>query len=178
MSTQIKFDLAGLSRALESGDSRYLLALYADNAEVQIIEGDDPASPRILQGKLAIASWIDDLCAKDIRHRVLNSRASETLVALIEERETPDGANVRYAWTAEVSRGQITRDTVTASVGPAVSGQGSPGQGSPGQADPLRPADLAELLDLPAGSPEVTSREEAHYGHRVGDFYLAGNFLG
>jgi hypothetical protein len=116
MSTQIKFDLAGLQRAIESNDSGYLLALYADNAEVHVINSDDPARSRILQGKRAIASWIEDVCSQEIERRVVNTIAGDSRVALAEESHARDGTNVWYTYTADVSRGQITRETITLTV--------------------------------------------------------------
>jgi hypothetical protein len=164
MSTQIRFDLAGLRRAIESNDSGYLLALYADNAEVHVIDSDDPSRSRILQGKRAIASWIQDLCSQEIDRRVVNSIAGESRVALAEEIHASDGRNIWYTYTAEVSRGQITRETITSTVRRAEvdnSGSWTAADDDARRAEPTRAPDRATSPNLPSGGR-----------------YLAGNFLG
>jgi hypothetical protein len=53
MSTQTSFDLAGLSRAIQSQDRRYQLALYADNAELEILDSSHLEPPlQVLHGQL------------------------------------------------------------------------------------------------------------------------------
>lgn len=85
MSNPLKFDLDGLRRAIESGDSRYLSALYADGAEVRIVDSEHPAdAPQILRGRSAITSWIASSYARDDIHRVLESAADAEQVSLHE----------------------------------------------------------------------------------------------
>jgi len=108
----LKFDLDGLRRAIESGDACYLSALYADGAEVRIVDADHPAdAPQILHGRPAIASWIASMYAPDDVHRVLESTADAEQVSLVEERETVDGLRLVYAYSAALDRGQITHET-------------------------------------------------------------------
>ena len=130
MSTQLKFDLDGLRRAIESGDAFYRTALYADGAELRIVDSDQPATPpQILQGRSAIAHWIQSMYGSDDTHRVLESVTDGEQIRLVEERETADGLRLVYATAAQVDRGQIIRETAvltqrltptnqTAAVGP------------------------------------------------------------
>lgn len=114
MSTQTRFDIAGLSRAIEQGDPRYQAALYADDAEIAIVDSssnDEP--PQILQGKSAIRDWIEQVCWGSSYRRVLDPQASEARVSFTEECQQSDGASYQYSCIAEVSRGQIIRETVT-----------------------------------------------------------------
>jgi len=112
MSTPLDFDLDGLRRAIESGDARYLSALYADGAEVRIIDSDHPAeAPQILRGRPAIASWLASMHTPDDIRRVLESTADAEQVSLVEERETVEGLRTVYAYSAAVDHGQITRET-------------------------------------------------------------------
>ena len=114
MSTQIRFDLDGLSRAIQSGNVGYQLALYANDAEVQIIDSNDPACcPQVLHGKDAIGSWINDLLAQGVTPTVMHPVLACDHVALVEEVHMPDGRNLLFHCTAEVHGGQITKETIT-----------------------------------------------------------------
>jgi hypothetical protein len=114
MSTQIRFDLDGLSRAIESGNAGYQLALYANDAEVQIIDSNDPGCcPQVLHGKDAIGTWINDMLAQCVRPTVTHPVLACDHLALVEELHTPDGTNLLYECTAEVHGGQIIKETVT-----------------------------------------------------------------
>jgi len=116
MSTRVSFDLAGLRRAIESGDALYRTALYADRAELRIVDSEQPANPpRVLRGRSAIAGWIDRMYGSDGTHRVLESAAEGEQIRLVEERQTADGLRVVYAIAAEVDRGQIVRETAVLS---------------------------------------------------------------
>ncbi len=112
MSTQIRFDLDGLTRAIEAGDAGYQAALYAENAEVHVINSDRPTeNPMILLGKPAIADWIEAGFAHDGTHHILSVTTTAGGIALVEERRIPDGDHFRCSWSAALSRGQITRET-------------------------------------------------------------------
>ena len=113
MSTQIRFDIEGLRRAIELGDCRYQLALYADNAEVSIIDPDDPdCRARVLHGKSEIANWINDVRDETSLRQVSNVEVGVHRFAVTEECRRIDGSSVGYARTAEVHGGQITREIV------------------------------------------------------------------
>ena len=130
MSTQIRFDVEGLRRAIELGDCRYQLALYADNAEVSIIEPENPhCSPRVLHGKPAIASWITEVQDQTFLRQVSDPEVAVDRLALTQECQARDGSSIGYARTAEIHGGQITRETVTKRrLRPAESGATLPGQ--------------------------------------------------
>jgi hypothetical protein len=86
--------------------------LYADDAELRIVDSDRPATPpQILQGRSAIANWIQSMYGSDDTHRVLESAADGEQIRLVEERETADGLRLVYAAAAEVDRGEIIRET-------------------------------------------------------------------
>lgn len=113
MSTQTRFDLEGLSSAIEAGDASYRLALYADRAEVTIIEAEHPGKPsQVLHGKAAIRQWLDGLGSREIRHRVVDPSAEATHVHFVEECAYPDGRELRYDCDADVCRGQIVHESV------------------------------------------------------------------
>jgi hypothetical protein len=114
VSTQTTFDLSGLSKAIQSGDCQYQLALFADNAEVKIVDGAKPAAPLgVLRGKPAIEKWLGTMSSRDGRFRVRDAVASPGRVQYTEECRYHDGSELLFECTAEVRRGQISRAAVT-----------------------------------------------------------------
>lgn len=113
MSTQTTFDVDGLRRAVASRNESYLLALYADRAEVELIDPNHPEAPlRVLRGKPAISAWLHDMASPDVRYQVRNSTAGHESLRFTEECSYPDGTHLRYECRAEVRSGQITRARV------------------------------------------------------------------
>ena len=113
MSTQTKFDLDGLSHAIGARDARYQLALYADAAEVEIVDADHPAVPlQVLHGKADIATWLDSRSSGEVRHEVRDAVAQHDRVRFTEECWYPDGTDLRYECRADVQRGQIVHARV------------------------------------------------------------------
>ena len=113
MSTQTKFDLDGLSYAVGARDARYQLALYADDAEVEIVDPEHPATPlRVLRGKSDIREWLDGMSSVAVRYRVTDAEAHQHDLRFTEQCLYPDGTDLRYECQAEVYRGQITRASV------------------------------------------------------------------
>ena len=107
------FPLPDLIRAIEGRDPDAQIPLYADEAEVQVINPDHPPrSPLKLHGKPAIASWIRDLCSLNMTHKVLDSVDGHGMVAFTEEGRYRDGVMVLSTSTAVVCDGLITRQRV------------------------------------------------------------------
>ena len=111
MSTQTRFDFAGLIEAIEASNSAYQVALYAEHAEVQIADGDGVGqAPRVLMGRPAIARWIEGMAARRIVHRIVDLRADRWSVSFVDELQALTGrppftdarrrsALVRSAWS-------------------------------------------------------------------------------
>jgi hypothetical protein len=69
--TATAFDLAALKRAIEDRDAAGQVALYAPDAEVRLVDRiTTPRSPRVLRGRDEIAGWIEDVCGREMTHRV------------------------------------------------------------------------------------------------------------
>ncbi|MET1003941.1 MAG: hypothetical protein ABWX96_00260 [Propionibacteriaceae bacterium] len=113
MSTQLRFDLVGLTAAIESGDARYQCALYSDQAEVIVVRAGADEPPTVLAGKQAIQQWVEQLNAAEAVHQVVESRADGSLFSLTDHFRHPDGRESVYKSTAKVHRGQIVKQTVT-----------------------------------------------------------------
>jgi len=115
MSTQTTagFDLAQLSRAIEERDAASQLAMYAQDATVTIADRiTQPGSPRVLQGRDEIATWIQDTCARDMTHRVGHAVQDNAGAAFTIACRYPDATNVLCATVLELADGQIVGQTV------------------------------------------------------------------
>lgn len=106
--TQSGFDFEAMRQAVEQLDADLLLDLYADDAEMRIInKNDTPSSPRELRGKEEIAQYLRDVCGRAMTHRIEREVLGEDRIAFNEECEYPDGTRVTAATTLEVQDGKI-----------------------------------------------------------------------
>ena len=171
MSTQPSFDLDALSRAIESGDARYLIASYADGAELRLFDSDHPRqAPQTLRSRSAIAGWIEDMYIPGQAHRVVGSTADADSVALVEECTHPDGGRGLWAYSAEVAGGQIIRATVMVTAAEATPTRGPAGG----------PPETAVLgLNQPTLARTGSARTPvSQLGVSAGGHSLPGNYLG
>jgi hypothetical protein len=114
VSTQTRFDLHGLIEAIESSDSAYQIALYAEHAEVQIADGDSIGqAPQVLAGRQAIARWIEDMATRRLIHHIIDPYVDRRSLSFVDELHDPAGTTVIHRCTAEISAGQISQETVT-----------------------------------------------------------------
>ena len=113
MTTQTSFDLSGLIQSVES-NSGYQVALYAEHAEVQIIDRDHPGqAARIVRGRPGIARWIEAMVAPDIVHHIVEAKADRCSLGFVHEMHRADGTTLVHRITGEIFTGQITRAFVT-----------------------------------------------------------------
>ncbi len=102
------FDFEAMRRAVEQLDADLLLSLYADDAEMKIVNKiATPSSPRELQGKEEIAEFLRDVCGRAMTHRIEREVLGEERIAFNEECEYPDGTRVMAATTLQVRDGKI-----------------------------------------------------------------------
>jgi hypothetical protein len=110
MSTTTTFDLDAFARAIEERDASTQLAMYAPDAEISLADRlTQPGSPRILRGSGEIRGWIEDVCARDMTHRVGHRVSDERGAAFTEACRYPDGTNVLCATVLELQDGRIVR---------------------------------------------------------------------
>jgi ketosteroid isomerase-like protein len=104
------FDFAGLKRALETSDADVLAGLYADDAEMTIIDRNRPPSaPMRLSGRPAIEAFWRDVCAREMTHRVGHEVVGSDRAAFVEECGYPDGCAVMSAMTLDLQGGRIVK---------------------------------------------------------------------
>ena len=106
------FDLGGLARAIEERDAAAQLELFADDAEVTLVDrANPPGSPLVLAGKDAIREWIDDVCSRDMSHHVDVQLVDGDRAAFTEACRYPDGSGVLCAAFIELREGRVVRMT-------------------------------------------------------------------
>jgi hypothetical protein len=103
------FDVQELTRALEQSQATVLRELYVDDATMKIIDRDRPPSkPLVIEGKARIAEFWQDVCSRDMSHKVTNVVAGEGGVSFVEECLYPDGCRVMSAMTLKLRDGRIS----------------------------------------------------------------------
>jgi hypothetical protein len=103
-------DFEAMRRAIEQLDADLLTSLYADDAELHIVNRNTtPSSPHVLRGKEEITEHLRDVCGRAMTHRVENEVIGEDRVAFNEACEYQDGVRVLAATTLDVRDGKVVR---------------------------------------------------------------------
>ena len=104
------FDFEALRRGIERLDAETLISLYADDAELRIVnKNTPPSSPRELNGKEEITEYLRDVCGRTMTHHIENEVIGAERVAFNEACEYPDGTKVLTAMTLDLRGGKISR---------------------------------------------------------------------
>jgi ketosteroid isomerase-like protein len=105
------FDAAAMRRAYHGRDADALLALYADDATVELVDQQNPPSrPRQIAGKDAIRAHLEDVFGREMSHELDIVAASPDAVGYSLRCLYPDGTRVVCAATAELRDGRIARE--------------------------------------------------------------------
>ena len=105
-----KLDFENLRRAQEQRDLDAMLDLYAEDAEIHIVNRNTPpSSPYVLRGKEAIAEYLRDVFGRDMSHSIENEVVSEDRLAFNVACEYPDGTRVLASENMEVRDGKVVR---------------------------------------------------------------------
>ena len=85
-------DFEAMRRAIEQLDADLLIDLYADDAQIRVVDKNTtPSSPFVLRGKEKISEYLRDVCGRAMTHRVEGEVLGEDRVAFNEACEYPDG---------------------------------------------------------------------------------------
>ena len=105
-----KLDFEELRRAQEHRDLDAMLNLYADDAEIRIVNRNTPpSSPYVLRGKEAIAEYLRDVFGRDMSHSIENEVVGEDRMAFNVACEYADGTRVLASENLEVRDGKVVR---------------------------------------------------------------------
>ena len=109
--TEMTFDSTAFRRGVEERDAACLAALYADDAELLLVDKLNPPSrPRVLRGRNEIAAYLDDICSRDMTHRVDHLLTDGRTVSFTESCEYPGGRRVLCSATLDLADGRIVRE--------------------------------------------------------------------
>jgi hypothetical protein len=105
-------DIDTLRRVIEQSDAASLTGLYADDAEIRVIDkAHTPRAPMVLRGKDAIADFYRDVCGRAMTHHLDDAVAGPDHLAFTESCQYPDGTRVVCAAMLELRNGKIVRQT-------------------------------------------------------------------
>jgi ketosteroid isomerase-like protein len=100
-----------LRRAFSDRDTAALLALYADDATVELVDNlHQPSAPRCLRGREELRAHLNDAFARDMTHVVDIVAAAPDALGYVLRCTYPDGTKVVCAATADVRDGRIVRE--------------------------------------------------------------------
>ncbi len=110
--TTQSFDARALRRGIEERDATTLLGLYADDAELQVVDHDNqPGSPRIIRGRAAIGEYFADVCGRDMTHEIERLVVGDDGAAFVQRCRYPSGATVLCVAVLDLRGGLITRQS-------------------------------------------------------------------
>jgi hypothetical protein len=105
--------IAGIRKAVESRDANSLKALYADNAVLTIIDAENPPSkPRTITGAGDIGGYFEDVCSRDMQHKLESGVVDDKHLAFVEGCQYPDGTHVVALAMAELGPEGIIKQTI------------------------------------------------------------------
>ena len=104
---------AAIKQAIESRDGGMLASFYTDDAQLRVIDRNNPPSrPRQVKGKAAIATFWEDLCSRAMTHDVDMTISEGDRLAFTQSCAYPDGAKVFCCAMLELKSGRIARQTI------------------------------------------------------------------
>ena len=105
-----KLDFEDLRRAQEQRDLDAMLDLYAEDAEIRIVNGNTPpSSPYVLRGKEEIAEYLRDVFSREMSHSIANEIVGDDRLAYNVACEYPDGTRVPASENLEMRDGKVVR---------------------------------------------------------------------
>ena len=104
-------DAAALRRAYSDRNAEALLAFYADDASVELVDAQNtPSHPRRIEGRDALRAHFEDVFSRDMTHDVDLVAASPDALGYSVRCRYADGMRVVCTATAEVRDGRIVRE--------------------------------------------------------------------
>jgi ethanolamine utilization protein EutQ (cupin superfamily) len=159
------FDVETLRRGIEERDSAAMRGLYAENAQLTLVDQrDQPSHPHEIAGSAAIGEFLDEICRRDMEHHLdqIVVSADGTHAAYLEQCRYPDGTRVLATSMLDLRDGRIAAQTSvqawdeTSEGAEAAQGAGQPDCRSFAEAaDEVRPFEHGRLEILNMGGGAV-----------------------
>ncbi|MER6414370.1 nuclear transport factor 2 family protein [Streptomyces humidus] len=107
------FDTETLRRGIEGRTPTALLSLYADDAELRVVDHQaQPSHPRTLHGRDEIARMLDDVYSRDMTHKLEECVIQGDRAAYSESCRYPDGVRVLSESMITLRDGKIVEQTM------------------------------------------------------------------
>ncbi|MGW2046388.1 nuclear transport factor 2 family protein [Streptomyces sp. NPDC001858] len=107
------FDTETLRRGVEGQTATTLLSLYADDAELRVIDHNtQPSRPRVLHGRDEIAQLLDDVYSRDMTHKLEECIVQGDRAAYSESCQYADGVRVLAESMITLRDGKIVEQTL------------------------------------------------------------------
>src|SRR6201986_298493 len=103
-------DADALRRAFADRDAEALLALYADEATLEVVDHlNQPSAPPLIRGREELRAHVSDVFGRDMTHAVDIVACAPYALGYVVRCTYADGTKVICAATAEVRHGRIVR---------------------------------------------------------------------
>ncbi|MEU9733102.1 nuclear transport factor 2 family protein [Streptomyces sp. NPDC048002] len=107
------FDTEVLRRGIEGDTAAALLSLYADDAEMRVVDRNtQPSSPRVLHGRDEIGELLADVYSRDMTHKMERCVVDGDNVAYSESCRYSDGVRVLSESMLTLRDGKIVEQTM------------------------------------------------------------------
>ncbi|GAA5706546.1 nuclear transport factor 2 family protein [Streptomyces avermitilis] len=107
------FDTEALRRGIEGHSAADLLSLYADDAEIRVVDRNtQPSHPKIMHGRNEIGEMLDDVYGRDMTHKLEQCVIQGDHVAFTESCQYPDGVKVLASSMMSLRDGKIVEHTM------------------------------------------------------------------
>jgi SnoaL-like domain len=99
-----------LKRGLEERDAELAASVYADDVEFLIVNRNyPPSNPLLRKGRAAVLAMYQDICSREMMHKVTSIVVGPEGFAIRESCQYPDGGRVLGHVIAEMRDGKIVR---------------------------------------------------------------------
>ncbi|WHM40256.1 nuclear transport factor 2 family protein [Streptomyces sp. BPTC-684] len=107
------FDTETLRQGIESHDAKTLLSLYAEDAEIRVVDRNtQPSHPMVMHGQDEISKMLDDVYSREMTHKLEQCVVQGDHVAYTESCEYPDGVRVLANSMMSLKNGKIVEQTL------------------------------------------------------------------
>lgn len=102
-----------IKKAIEGRKGRMLDGFYADDAEVRVVDRNNPPNkPRMVRGRASINAFWEDICGRTMTHKVDTALTEGNRIAFTQDCSYPDGMKVFCIATLELKDRLIKRHSV------------------------------------------------------------------
>ncbi|MER5635706.1 nuclear transport factor 2 family protein [Kitasatospora sp. NPDC002227] len=103
------FDTEALRMGIEGRKASTLLSLYADDAEMRMVDHrSQPSHPMVAHGRTEIDAVLSDVYSRDMTHKLESVIVGDGHIAWMESCEYPDGTKVLCNAMGNIKDGKIT----------------------------------------------------------------------